>query len=162
MSGWERPWLGTPGWSAAHCLLHASSPGEYNLRLIRATADGFSQGWCWSGAWEACECVLPVCWLACVDVSAVFSEAEQAECVYDSSPVQLRRAEPASFGPHSARRREDAPMLLAGTVCVLSVLSHSFCAGRIKANTICWLPPQWSSLGLPCEAARREACEAVN
>lgn len=45
-------------------------------------ADGFAQGWCWSGAWEACECVLPVCWLARVDVSAIFSEAEQAECVY--------------------------------------------------------------------------------
>lgn len=79
-----------------------------------------------------------------------------------SSPVQLRRAEPASFGLHSARRREDAPMLLAETVCALSVLSHSFRAGRIKANTICWLPPRWSSLGLPCVAARRVAREAVN
>lgn len=122
----------------------------------------FSQGWCWSSAWEACGCVLPVCWLACVDFSAVFSEAEQAEYVYHSPPAQLHRSEPASVSPHSARRWEDGLMLLAGAACVLSVLSHSFYAGRIKANTICWLPPRWSSLGLPRAAARRAAREAVN
>lgn len=86
---------------------------------------------------------------------------KQAECVYHSSPVQLHGAEPASFSPHSARRREDASVLLAEALCALSA-EQQLRAGRIKANTICWLLPRWSSLGLPRAAARRGAREAVN
>jgi hypothetical protein len=120
----RRPSLGAWGWNAALCLLSGTSPGVYNLWLIRVTLMGFS-GLVLEPRLGSLRCVLPVCWLAgwlaCMGFSAAFpKQSRRSVSTTRLLSNSTERNLPASLSPRSARRCEDG-MLLAGTQCVCSL-----------------------------------------